>query len=192
MEQPFCNSLRAGDTWEWTLGPDRALAAARPDYPAEAYSLKYVFRGASQLDVQSSIDDDGMFAFSVGQAQTAQLAAGTYAWVLVAVRASDGAEFTLAGGQVEVLADLRAIAGSYNGASWVKQTLDAIRAQLQGSASRAQKSHQIAGRAVEFYDPLQLLKLEEEFALRYRKELSDAGQINPANTDILCSFGGIR
>ena len=41
--QPFGKTLAAGDSWSWTIGLE--------DYSPASYTLKYFFRGQSQLDI---------------------------------------------------------------------------------------------------------------------------------------------
>lgn len=177
MEQPFGAKLVAGETWKWTV----ALA----DYPAPDYTLKYYFRGAKTLDVTFTADGSSHTA-TVSAATTEALAAGDYAFQAVVEKAGEVTE--LARGSVEILPSLKNAGAGYEGRSLVKRTLDAIRANLLGLASREEQQYQINGRQLTLMSREQLLKLEGEFAARYRNELMENGQISKSGSQVHVRF----
>jgi hypothetical protein len=51
MEQPFGQSLVAGDTWSWTVDLSNESV---PYSPSAGYVLKYFFRGPQNLTLQAT------------------------------------------------------------------------------------------------------------------------------------------
>lgn len=175
--------LAAGDTWKWAIA-DCGYSAA------DGWTLKYFLRGPARLDVSATASDSGTFEVSVpGSGEnSSDLPAGTYAWQAVVVSAS-GERIELARGTVEVLPNIEKQDAGFDGRSWVKRTLDAIRAVLENRASRIEQNYQIAGRSLGLTDPRTLLQLEGEFAARYRAEQIASGQLPQDSNTIVASFG---
>src|SRR5947209_15562999 len=135
-EQPFGQKIIAGDTWKWTV--------TLPDYPSGSYTLKYFFRGPSILDLVASPTGTADYQITASPSQTSPLRAGVYDWQ-AAVFDSSGSKVEIGRGQVEVLADVSAQKAGTESRSWVKITLDNVRAVLQGSAGRMEAEYQING-----------------------------------------------
>lgn len=168
MKQPFGQKLTAGMKWSWSVALD--------DYSAADYSLAYYFRGAKTLDVAGVADGTG-WTVEAAAVDTAKLTAGMYSWSLVVTSLSDATEkYELARGEVEIVADLSTAAEGYDGRSWVKKMLDAIRANLLGTASRVEQEYSVQGRLLRLASRKELEELEREFAQRYRDELEASGQ----------------
>jgi hypothetical protein len=182
MEQPFGQSLVAGDTWSWTVDLSNESV---PYSPSAGYVLKYFFRGAQNLTVQATASGSA-FLVTASPTQTGALPPGTYSWQAVVYLNTDRTE--LARGTVTVLPDVEAQDAGVETRSWVKQSLDAVRAVIANRASRIEKEYQIAGRMLMLLAPEELLKLEGELTERYQKELRDSGQIARNNNKVVARF----
>ena len=180
MQQPFGTKLIAGDTWKWTV-PACGYSAA------DGWTLKYFFRGPGKLDVTATTGDDGGFAIEV-PAATTDVPAGTYAWQIIVSNAS-GERREIARGTVEILPNIEKQGEGYDGRSWVKRTLDALRAVLEGNATREEKYYQIAGRSIGFMSVSELTDQIERFEAKYRREQIEAGQLSPNHNMVHVRFG---
>jgi hypothetical protein len=182
--QPFAR-LTAGDTWRWSV--------TLRDFPATDYTLKLYFRGtAGKIDIVATPNGSSYDVLVPASSETdgtdTDIPEGTYSWQACVFNSS--AERTEVGrGSVEILANIAAKGDGYDGRSWVKQTLDAIRANLLGLAGAADQEYQIHGRMLRTMDRKTLLDLEGEFEVRYRKEQKDSGQLPEDNADIQVRFG---
>ena len=181
-EQPFAGKdLVAGDTWNWTIQLD--------DYSPAQYTLKYFFRGPSSLDLLATPSADGSeFTVIAAGAQTSPLASGTYAFQMCVFDAS-GNRTELDRGNVRIWADISTQAAGIEERSWAKQMLDAIRATLLGTATRQEQEYQIMGRSLRLASRTELLKLEGEFAARYRREQIECGALPPQTNTVQVAFG---
>lgn len=182
MQQPFQKTVIAGDTWQWTV--------SLPDYPPSAgYTLKYFLRGPSKLDIAATTATNGSgYAITVPSADTEPLTAGVYAWSMCVFDASSN-RTELARGQVEVLADIASAGEGTDGRSWVKRSLDAVRAVLEGRAGRIEREYTINGRQLQLLAPADLIELEGYLAARYRRELIQSGQLPPQTNQVHAAFG---
>lgn len=122
------NSLRAGDTWQWTR-------ENLSDYPATTWTLTYYFRNATSHFNVVATADGSTFAVSVAMATTADRVPGWYDWTAFV---SDGTErYQVGAGRLEVLPDL-ANAVPYDGRTFARRMLDYIEAALEERASTDQ------------------------------------------------------
>jgi hypothetical protein len=170
-QQPFASQLIAGDDWSWTLG--------LPDYPAAQYTLKYFLRGPANgdsLDLTASTAPNGSdFLLTATADQTKNLGSGTYGWQQC-ILDGDGKRTELGRGQVQILADIASQTAPYDARSFVKKTLDAIQAVIQGTAGRVEKQYMVAGRELQLRSFDELTKLEGEFLNRFKREQIESGQ----------------
>lgn len=139
--------VRAGDTVKWT----RSLS----DYPPTTWTLSYALRGVpGEIDITASDNGDGTHLVSVPPATSAAWEPGIYPW---SAKVTDGTDvYTVDQGTIEVLEDLSAIAGSHDGRSHAKKTLDALEAVIQKRASRSDLSYTIAGRTLQNMTPKEI------------------------------------
>lgn len=157
--------LRLGDTWEWRRED-------LSDYPASSWTLKYRFKNAAGgFEITAAADGDA-FAVTVAAAVTAAYAsgAGDYSW---AAQVSAGAVVkTVDSGVLKVLPNL--FAGSAGDASdqrsHARKVLDAIRAVIEGRASKDQEEYSIAGRSLKRTPLADLIKLESTYSQRVAGE----------------------
>jgi hypothetical protein len=178
VEQPFGNELVAGDVWNWTI--------TLCDYSPTLYTLKYFFRGPKTLDLVAVASGSG-FQVTATAAQTSPLDPGVYFWQMCVFDASNN-RTELVRGSVEVLADISAMGEGIEGRSWVKQALDAVRAVIQGRASRVESEYQINGRMLRLMSPQELLDHEGDLTNRYNDELRDSGQRKRKSNQVLVRF----
>lgn len=179
IQQPFGSQLIAGDTWDWTLNLQ--------DYDPAVYTLKYFLRGPNTLDIVATASGTAFNAKTLSAA-TAVLSAGIYAWSMCVFDASNN-RTELDRGQVEVLADIAGETAGLENRSWVKVSLDAVRAVLTGRASRVEKQYMINGREVQLLSPQELIALEGYLSSRYRREQVESGQLSPNSSQVQVSFG---
>lgn len=145
--------VRAGDTVKWT----RALS----DYLPATWTLSYALRGLpGEIDITASDNGDDTHLVSVVPSITAAWKPGGYNW---SAKVTDGSDvYTVDMGTIEVLEDLSAIAGSHDGRTHAKKTLDALEAVIYYRASRSDLSYSIAGKSLQNMSHQELRK-EWEF-----------------------------
>lgn len=152
------DQIISGDSVAWL----KSLA----DYPASAgWALSYALRGPAQIDLTTTPDGDGHLV-SVGSAVTATWTAGFYTWTLFASLWSD--RYTVAQGNVEILADPVSVAVGTDQRPHCKRVLDAIEALLEGKATRDQREYEIDGIRISRMEIADLLR----WRTVYRREWS--------------------
>jgi hypothetical protein len=186
MQQPFGAQLVAGDKWSWT-----GIDLSDLGYSPSTYTLKYAFRGEKVLDLLATASTSGAgYDVTATPTQTAALTAGVYGWVAAVFDASNN-RTEIARGTVTIIPDIFAMTlanAPHDLRSWVKASLDAVQAVLQGRASRVEEEYQIAGRMLRLIPGPELLLLEGELSRRYESELQSSGQIDSGSNQILARF----
>lgn len=150
--------IDAGATIKWT----RTL----PDYPAsDGWVLSYELVKASTRIAITAAASGADHLVTISAAASAAYAAGMYDWRARVSKA--GEVYTVGSGRVTV-------AGSFGSAldarSQARRILEAIEATLEGRATSATESYEIAGRKMKFYTPEQLLVLRDRFRIEVQRE----------------------
>lgn len=164
--------LTSGSLWAWTR---QDITDA---YPPSLYTLRY--RLALQVSPYTvkTITAGKVSSAHVVEVTDPDYDAGTWRWQAVVVRDSDSAEVIVGTGMVEVIAK---VSGAVlDTSSWVYKVLTAIRATIQGSASKAMAVTTINGRTLQSRTLAELLELEREFASRWDAEQRRAGVKRPS------------
>lgn len=122
--------IRAGDTLIFTR--------SHVDYPASAgWALAFKLVNASVTPISFSASASGDdYSVTVAAATTGTWQAGRYTWVETATLS--GVRKTLGSGEVLLLADLAALAASYDGRTFARKMLEAIEAALVSAATASQ------------------------------------------------------
>lgn len=152
-------SLTAGDTWAF----DRDYA----DFPRPTWTATAYFEKADETFNAASTANGTAQRFTIAAATTAGYSAGRYR---VSVRATDGTSVYVAESVwVEVGLD-PAKAGNNDPRSWARRTLDAVEAFLEGNATTAQQSMNIAGRSISRWSLGELTQFRNELRAEVRTE----------------------
>jgi hypothetical protein len=179
MTQPFGTQLVAGDTWTWPV--------ADVGYDLASWTVKYFLRGSGQkLDLTMEADGAGGFQLRAAATDTKKLTAGDYSWQLVVTNGTDRNE--LARGMVEILGDVEASGQDFDGRSFNKRMLDAIRAVMQNRGTRIETEYQVNGRALKLLSHKELIEAEDHFVQRYKQEQIASGQIDAGSNQIRARF----
>lgn len=178
MEALFGPELVAGDTWTWPL--------VDVGYDLTTWTVKLYLRGAKKLDVVMAADGNGGYQLQTAASDTAKLTAGDYSWVLVVTKDTERVE--LGRGMVKILPDIAAAGEDFDGRSFAKKMLDAIRAVMEGRASRIEKQYQHGGRSLELLNHEELIQAEDHYAQRFRQEQITSGQIAAGSNQIRARF----
>lgn len=127
----------AGDRVQW----QKTLA----DYLAGTWTLKYYFRNAAgKIDITAgSSGTDHLVDVSAATSKT--WGAGDYDGQGIVSSGTD--RFTVWTGRIEVLPNFE-LAGSYDGRSHARKTLEAIEAVIEGRASLDQQEYTIGNRSL--------------------------------------------
>lgn len=154
-------SATAGDSWEW----DRTLS----DYPPSGgWTLTYSLTGAheSVLSISATTSDLGdYFEVRVAPATTVAYTAGPYKLI---GHVTDGTDrFVVYSAPLTVLPDPATATPEFTHA---ERMLAAIRALLEGRVTEDVQRFQVAGRALEKMEPVELRKWEAVYADRVRME----------------------
>jgi hypothetical protein len=157
--------LVAGNRWAWTAS---ALTA---DYPTASYTLKY------RLSLQS--EGGGVVTIAAGKVSSAHVVEvgsttsktyqpGDYFWQAIIIRDSDDEEVTVDSGMTHVAPNFGDEPGDTR--SHTYKVLMAIRACIEGSATREDESYTIAGRSLARRSLKDLMELEQSYMKRYQQE----------------------
>lgn len=153
------SELVAGTLFAWKRSD---ITAA---YPTASYTLKFrlvmLVDPFTEYDITASKTGE---EHVVQQTDTASFAAGEYRWYADITRDSDSVSVQVDEG----LVTLRPAAGQDD--SHTYRVLQAIRAVIEGTASREEESYSINGRSLSLRSPEDLLLLEKEYAKRWRNE----------------------
>lgn len=158
-------AFAAGDTvtWQISLG----------DYPASTWTLKYqLVSSAGKISITSAAEGDDHLV-TLACTATDDYVAGEYTWQSYVENGGSTERYAIGTGTIEVKPNYAAVAGGYDGRSWTRATLDAIRARLRGDASTAQLSRRVGDLSVGEIPMLDLLKIEAELSARVLKEVND-------------------
>lgn len=155
-------SIVPGDTVKWTK--------SLPDYPASAgWDLSYELVNSSNRITFSSTASGDLFTVTISATDSESYAAGLYAW---RARVSHAGEVvTVATGSLTIQAAFDAVIDTRSAA---RRTLDAIEATLEGRATSATASYQIAGRQLAYIPIPELLTLRDRYRMDVARE--DAAQ----------------
>lgn len=173
------NSLRAGDTWQWTR-------ENLSDYPAPTWTLTYYFRNASSYFNVVATASGSTFAVSVAPATTAGRPPGQYDWTAFVSNGSD--RYQVGIGRLEVLPD-PANASPYDGRSFARTMLEAVEDALISKATSQQLDlvqAALADRSMQ-YNPAALMTLRSQLSNEVKRE--QAAQTGTDDRRLLVRFG---
>lgn len=155
------SAVTAGDRWQWR---DAAATAGWP--PADGWVLTYRFwRDGAELLVEALVID-GAYVVDLPPVQTAQVAAGEWAWAAWVSRADD--RRTVDDGRITVRPNPAAATGDVR--THAERVLEAIRAVIEGRATKDQESYSIGGRSLSRTPLDDLMRLETRYARRVAAE----------------------
>jgi len=136
------DELVVGDRWAW-LRDDLG-----DDYAPSLYTLKYSMRlegtGATEIEITAS-GSGSDFVIEVASATTLAYAAGRYHWQAYITRDADSERVMADSGTIEVIANRDA--STDDPRTHARKTLDAIKAVLEGRATKDQESYTINNRS---------------------------------------------
>lgn len=133
------DKIQAGDTFSQKVN--------YTDYPSSGgWSCSMALRGAGSYTINSTRDGDG-FLLSALASVTAEFAAGTYEYAIYVYNSTE--RHTVSKGKIEVLSNFASISSVYDPRTWAQKTYDAVKAAIQGRATKDQLSYEIAGRKIE-------------------------------------------
>lgn len=172
---------------ETTAGLNFRASVLLSAYPAPDWVLTVHLRGPGQINLEGTADGTSHL-FTADAAATAAWAAGTY-WF--SIRATKGADvIEVAKGQLEVLPDLAAVTGAYDGRTENERALDAINAVLSKRATQDQQKYTINNRELWRTPIADLLKLQAFYKAAVRREKNAAKGISGFGRQIHVRFSG--
>lgn len=143
-------SLNAGDTAKWLK--------TLPDYPADdGWALAYKLVNTAGAVEFAATASGSAHLVNIGAATTAAWAPGTYDWRAMASK--DGEFYTVAAGRITIAPVFGSAA--LDARSQPRRMLENVEAMLEGRASTAVRSYEIAGRKLENYAIPDLLTLRD-------------------------------
>jgi len=167
MDEP--REIVAGDTIEW----DKSVSGYSPD---DGWTLTYYFWNETADFSVVATADSGSWTVTISAAVSADYTPGKYQWRAVVSKGEDEdlERYTVLEGFIYVRHDPAVGTGAgIDSRSAVKIALDAIDSVLAGTASKAQASYSIQGRALERRKAEELLVLRAHYARLYAKELRE-------------------
>lgn len=160
--------LRAGDTWAWSR-PDLAETYAPAEFRV-TYDLIRAGAGGGRLALEA-IDEGGAFVVRRAAADTAEIAAGSWRWILRLTRLSDGAVQSLCEGHIEILTDPTLGADPRSQAEIALAQIDQV---LADRTSKDVQSYAIEGRNLVKMTVADLTALRRHFQRIVRGEQAAA------------------
>lgn len=159
------DELPVGGRWAWKR-PDITKA-----YPTATYTLKYRFSILTSTGTVTEISASKVSAehvVEISQTTTEAYTAGDYFWQAVVVRDSDNEEVVVDSGYWVLAPNLDSAVDTR---SHTYKVLVAIRATIEGTATKDQESYSIAGRSLNRRSIPELTQLEREYARRWKNEM---------------------
>lgn len=148
--------ITPGDTVKWL----RSLS----DYPASSgWALTYELVNAANRITISAAASGADHLVTIAAATSANYVAGSYAWRARVTKTDE--VYTVGSGRITVLPVFSTIIETR---SQARRTLEAIEATLEGRATSATESYEIAGRQLRYFTPEQLLPWRD----RYRADVA--------------------
>jgi hypothetical protein len=155
MTEP--TTVRAGDTWTWSV--------TETDY--SDYALTYYLRNATGKVDFSATADGYDYEVEVAATTTAAVKPGVYTWI----RRAEGelGSFTTGEGTITVLPNL-ALNVALDARTYAKQALDNIEAYLIDPNNVAASSYSIGGRSLSRWSRSELLVERDRWVSEVRNE----------------------
>jgi hypothetical protein len=180
------NVLVQGDSLTWK--DCSTWDNARNPITSDIWTLTYVIRGPSVLDLTAGADGSG-WATSITSSQSSGLTPGAYFWQAFATNAQQ--RITLGSGQLTVEANLSSQTAPYDGRSQTQKDLEAVQAAMRAIVTGGGvQRYSIGNRSVEKMSMADLIaiesKLKYRLALERRKESIENGNGDP--TKLLVRF----
>jgi len=161
--------LVIGDRWAWK----RTDLGA--DYPPASYALSYSMRlegtGATEIGINAS-ESGSDYLVEVASVTTAGYTAGRYRWQAYITRSSDSERVMVGSGIVEV--KVNRDASTADPRSHYRIVLDAIRAVIEGRATKDQEEYSIGSRSLKRTPLKELREMEGYYAAKVRAEENEA------------------
>lgn len=150
-----------------TAGLTFQAVLSLPDYPAPDWSVRAILRGPQNIDLDATPQGTD-HVLAVDATATAAWTAGVYWYSL---RATKGAQVGDAGsGRIQILADLAAVSGTFDGRTEAERALAAIDAVMANRATQDQQRYTINNRELWRTPIAELIKLRAFYAARVRRE----------------------
>lgn len=170
----FPATLRQGDSL--------AVQVALDDYPASTWTLTWYLSGPTAELSKAATADGDEHLLELTPAETAALGVETMGYVAKASYSGD--VYTVISGSVEVLPDL-ATSGPIDTRSHNQKVLDAIKASIEGRATRDEQEYTIKDRSLKRMSLDELLKFKAEY------EKLVALETRTGSRQILVNFGRV-
>jgi len=174
-------SFHVGDTVTWKISVGDYSAA-------DGWTLKYSLVNANGLISISSAASGSDHLVELSAATTAAYIPGEYSWTSC-VEGGSSERYHIGSGTITLGVNYSAQT-QYDARSWVKITLDAIRARLSGNASTMQLARRVGDLSVNEMSLAQLLESESTLAAKYadEKAADDLTNGRPRATKIKTAF----
>jgi hypothetical protein len=183
---PEPTELRAGDSWKWQRAFD--------GFPSSAWALQYILNGpgvarfAFPSGATSAASDGQAFNVAATGTQTAAIVAGKYDIYAILTNSATSEQRTFELESVLITPNIAGGVGTIDSRSFVKRTLDALEAAIDGDTSILVQEYEVHGRRVQYMKRTELLELRAQFKTEYRQEQINSGEFVPKRTARV-SFG---
>lgn len=165
------NQLIAGDTLNYRT---QVL-----DYlPTDGWVLKLRLAprssgvGAGAPITLTATSSGDVYTVQASASVTATWSAGNWAWSTWVEKA--GERYTVASGQILIVADPSAMAAGSDTRSHAQKVLDSVEAVIEGRATQAHAEYQINGRMLKFLPLTELLALRDRYRWEVRSQQAAA------------------
>lgn len=154
---------------QWQVSPAGYLST-------DLWALKWSFvRAGSLYEISGSPQDDGSHLATIDAADSLWVP-GVYDWQCRAKK--DDTKQTIDSGRVTVLPSFEEQDTGYDGRTHTEKVLEAIRATIEGRASKAESSWSVdtpdGSRTVGLLTPAELMRMERVYEARLAREKQEA------------------
>jgi hypothetical protein len=165
--------LTAGESLSWSVSLSDYLAS-------ESWVLTYTLvKSDTRIQIVSSASDDDHL-IEIPSTTTENYSPGTYDYQ---AHIFNGAEkYQVDAGVIEVVTNFAAQSSGFDSRSHAKIVLDALEAAIEGRASKTQMSQMVGSVQVQHMTLTEQIKIRDQYAFKYRKELVAAGKIKSRRT----------
>jgi len=172
------NKITKGVTLKWSV--------TLKDYPASAWTLKYVLISPNDKKEIIAVANGDDYDLTISMGASSAYTAGRYDWQAYVTNGTE--RYFISSGTTKVIEDY-ASQLNYDGRSQLEQIVDAINAYLLGNATEDQQKVRFNDREIQRYDRSELLLLRSQLKRDLKAEQIENGlSTGTAKTKIRTRF----
>lgn len=158
------DSFIVGDTVKWKI--------YLPDYlPADGWVLSYALvMSGNQQAITAADNGDGTHLVTITAASSAGYKTGIYHWQAYVTKS--GERYRVRDGSIETKPDFASLTNGYDARGHIEKVLEALKATIEGKASKDQSAYTIGNRSISRLSPEELIKWKKHYEQLYKQEVT--------------------